>query len=157
MSLPPAVPRPSSAPSPEPRPQARVRLRQWARGVKRDVLAIYLAARDPRVPWYAKALAVLVAGYALSPIDLIPDFIPVLGYLDDVILVPAGIMLVRRLIPADVFAECRAAADRVAERPTSRTAAAVIVVIWMAAVALTLWLAQPVIGPWLGRASTGRG
>src|SRR5262249_55536059 len=64
--------------------------RQWARVVKRDVHAIYLAARDPRVPWYAKALALCVAGYALSPIDLIPDFVPVLGYLDDVIIVPLG-------------------------------------------------------------------
>ena len=68
--------------------------RQWARVVKRDAHAIYLAARDPRVPWYAKALALCVAGYALSPIDLIPDFVPVLGYLDDVIIVPLGILAV---------------------------------------------------------------
>ena len=75
------------------------RLRGWARDIKRDVHALYLSARDPRVPWYAKAVAVVVAAYALSPIDLIPDFIPVLGYLDDLILVPLGILLAVRLIP----------------------------------------------------------
>jgi uncharacterized membrane protein YkvA (DUF1232 family) len=151
----PATRRPAS-PSAEPPRAPHARLRQWARTVKRDVLAIYFAARDPRVPWYAKALALVVAGYALSPIDLIPDFIPVLGYLDDVILVPAGILLVRRLIPAELFAEHRALADRAAERPTSRTAAAVIVGIWLAAIALTAWLAWPVIGARLGgRAPNG--
>jgi len=72
------------------------RLRSWARVIKRDVHALYLASRDPRVPWYAKALAVAVAGYALSPIDLIPDFIPILGYLDDVVLLPLGMLLVIR-------------------------------------------------------------
>src|SRR5262245_58618363 len=78
-------------------------LRGWARALRRDVHTLYLAGRDPRVPWYAKALAVLVAGYALSPIDLIPDFIPVLGYLDDVILVPLGILLGIRLIPPAIL------------------------------------------------------
>jgi len=87
------------------------RAKQWARLVKRDVHAIYLAARDPRVPWYAKALALCVAGYALSPIDLIPDFIPVLGYLDDLIIVPIGIVAVLKLIPPEIMAEHRAAAD----------------------------------------------
>ena len=130
---------------------SRARLRQWARTVKRDVLALWFAARDPRVPWYAKALALVVAGYALSPIDLIPDFIPVLGYLDDVILVPAGILLVRRLIPDDLLAEHRALADRAAERPTSRTAAAVIVAIWLAAIALAVRLAWPAVAGWAGR------
>src|SRR5262249_16452 len=81
------------------------RLKQWSRLIKRDTHAIYLAARDPRVPWYAKALGIAVAAYALSPIDLIPDFIPVLGYLDDAIIVPLGIALVVKLIPADVMAE----------------------------------------------------
>lgn len=123
----------------------RARLRVWARSVKRDVLAIYLAARDPRVPWYARALALVVAGYALSPIDLIPDFIPTLGYLDDVILVPAGILLVRRLIPAAIFSEHRAAADLLAARPISRTAAAVIVVLWLGAIAFTFWLVWPMM------------
>ena len=85
--------------------------------------ALYLAARDPRVPWYAKAVALAVAAYAFSPIDLIPDFIPVIGYLDDLIIVPLGILLAVRLIPADVLAEHRSAASEAAERPTSRTAA----------------------------------
>src|SRR5512139_50674 len=109
-------------------------LRQRARAVKRDTLALYLAARHPETPWYAKALAVLIVGYALSPIDLIPDFIPVLGYLDDVILLPAGIFLCIRLIPAHVLDECRAeAAVRFADgKPASRTAAVVIVLIWLA-------------------------
>ena len=83
------------------------RLKDWARVIKRDVHALYLASRDPRVPWYAKALAVLVAGYALSPIDLIPDFIPGLGYLDDVVLVPLGILAVIKLIPPEIMAEQR--------------------------------------------------
>ena len=113
--------------------------------------AIYLASRDPRVPWYAKVVALVVAGYALSPIDLIPDFIPVLGYLDDLILVPAGVLLVRRLIPPEIFAEHRPAAERAAERPTGRTAAAVIVAIWLGVVALTLWLAWPVLAARVAR------
>jgi uncharacterized membrane protein YkvA (DUF1232 family) len=109
-------------------------LRQRARAIKRDTLALYLAARHPQTPWYAKALAVLIVGYALSPIDLIPDFIPVLGYLDDVILLPAGIFLCIRLIPAHVLDDCRAqAAERFADgKPTNRTAAVVIVLIWLA-------------------------
>src|SRR6266550_6329636 len=82
----------------------------WARAIRRDVVAVWIAARDPRVPWYAKALALAVAAYALSPIDLIPDFIPVLGYLDDLVIVPVGIFLVVRLIPPDIMAEHRAAA-----------------------------------------------
>jgi uncharacterized membrane protein YkvA (DUF1232 family) len=115
-------------------------LKGWARSVRRDVHAVYLAARDPRTPWYAKALAVCVAGYALSPIDLIPDFIPVLGYLDDAVIVPLGLLAVVKLIPAEVMAESRAAAAALAERPVSRTAAAVIVLVWIASVALTGWL-----------------
>jgi uncharacterized membrane protein YkvA (DUF1232 family) len=113
-------------------------LRQRARAIKRDTLALYLAARHPDTPWYAKALAVLIVGYALSPIDLIPDFIPVLGYLDDVILLPAGIFLCIRLIPAHVLDDCRAeAAARFAEgKPTSRIAAVVIVLIWLALLVL---------------------
>jgi uncharacterized membrane protein YkvA (DUF1232 family) len=106
------------------------RLRGWARGIKRDVYALYLSARDPRVPWYAKAVAVVVAAYALSPIDLIPDFIPVLGYLDDLILVPLGILLAVRLIPPAVFAEHRATATS-EPLQASRGAAAVIVAIWI--------------------------
>lgn len=114
-------------------------LKSWARLVKRDVHAIYLAARDPRTPWYAKALALFVAGYALSPIDLIPDFIPVLGYLDDAIIVPLGILLVLKMIPPDVMAEKRIEAAAALDHPVSRTAAAVIVTLWVAAVALAGW------------------
>jgi uncharacterized membrane protein YkvA (DUF1232 family) len=115
--------------------------KKWARAIKRDAHALYLAARDPRVPWYAKALALAVAAYAASPIDLIPDFVPVLGYLDDLIIVPLGIALVIRLIPAPIMAEHRALADAAMERPVSRSAAAVVVAIWIAAIALTVWLA----------------
>src|SRR6266568_9353870 len=113
------------------------RIRQWARLAGRDVYAVYRAARDPRVPWYAKALAFCVAGYALSPIDLIPDFVPVLGYLDDVIIVPLGIVLVVKLIPPDIMAEHRALAAAAArDRPVSGIAAIVIALIWAAAIAL---------------------
>jgi uncharacterized membrane protein YkvA (DUF1232 family) len=111
-------------------------LKNWARLVRRDVHALYLASRDPRVPWYAKALAVLVAGYALSPIDLIPDFIPVLGYLDDVILVPLGIVLAVSLIPPAIMAEHRELAAAAQERPVSRSAVFLIIAIWIAAVLL---------------------
>ena len=107
-------------------------LRAWARNLKRDTHAVWLAARDSRTPWYTKALALAVAGYALSPIDLIPDFIPILGYLDDLILVPAGLWLVLRLIPADILADHRAAAEAAADRPVSRVAAAVVVGAWIA-------------------------
>ena len=94
-----------------------------ARALKRDTYALYLACRDPRVPWYAKALAAAVVAYALSPIDLIPDFIPVLGYLDDLLLVPLGLALALRLIPAPVMAECRReAAARLAAGSGRRTA-----------------------------------
>jgi uncharacterized membrane protein YkvA (DUF1232 family) len=118
------------------------RLRLWARTLKRDVVALYLAARDPRVPWYAKVVAACVAAYALSPIDLIPDFIPVLGYLDDVILVPLGIALAIRLIPPAVLEEHRQAASaRAANRPTSRIGAAIIIIIWVALAAFsTVWV-----------------
>jgi uncharacterized membrane protein YkvA (DUF1232 family) len=108
-----------------------VNLKAWARSLKRDTHAVWLCARDPRTPWYAKALAVTVAGYALSPIDLIPDFIPVLGYLDDLILVPAGLWLVLRMIPPEVLAAHRAAAEAAADRPVSKAAAVVIVGVWI--------------------------
>jgi uncharacterized membrane protein YkvA (DUF1232 family) len=106
------------------------RLRSWARDINRDVRALYLCARDPRVPWHAKAVALAVAAYALSPIDLIPDFIPVLGYLDDLIIVPLGILLAIKLIPPAILAEHRAAAVAAPIQP-SRSAAAVIIAIWI--------------------------
>jgi uncharacterized membrane protein YkvA (DUF1232 family) len=117
------------------------RLKNWARTMKRDVHAIYLVARDPRTPWYAKALALCVAGYALSPIDLIPDFIPMLGYLDDLVIVPLGILAVIKLVPPEIIAEHRAAAALAAERPISRIAAVMIASVWVISIALTAWLA----------------
>lgn len=115
------------------------RWKQQARAIKRDAHALYLAARDPRVPWYAKALAIAVAAYALSPIDLIPDFIPVIGYLDDLIIVPAGLLLIIRLIPAEIMAEHRELAAAAQHRPVSRMAAAIIIIVWSTAIALTVW------------------
>jgi uncharacterized membrane protein YkvA (DUF1232 family) len=115
--------------------------KQWARTIKRDAHALYLAARDPRVPWYAKGLAIAIAAYAASPIDLIPDFVPVVGYLDDLIIVPLGIVLVIKLIPPDIIAEHRALASAAQDRPVSWTAAAIFVAIWVAAIALCAWLA----------------
>lgn len=114
--------------------------KEYARSIKRDANAIYLAARDDRTPWYAKALAIFVAAYALSPIDLIPDFIPIVGYLDDLVIVPLGILAVVKLIPADVMTECRAAAAVAAEKPASIVAAIVIVLVWAASIVLAAWL-----------------
>ena len=109
--------------------------------MKRDTYTLYLACRDPRTPWYVKAFAGVVVAYALSPIDLIPDFIPVLGYLDDLVLVPLGIALAVKMIPESVLLECRAMAQAASERPTSRTAAAVIIAIWLVTAGLLIWLA----------------
>ena len=115
--------------------------KQWARTVKRDVVALWLAARDPRVPWHAKAMSGLVAAYALSPVDLIPDFVPVLGYLDDLVIVPIGILLTVKLIPAPLMVEFRAEAARRQGRPHSWIGLAVIVAIWAATLSLVLtWL-----------------
>jgi uncharacterized membrane protein YkvA (DUF1232 family) len=116
------------------------RVKQWARAIVRDVTALWLAARDPRVPWLAKAVAACVAAYALSPIDLIPDFLPVIGYLDDLLLVPLGILLAVRLIPPDLMAEFRAAAIG-QRKPVSRVGAVAIVVIWLACTAFAGWMA----------------
>jgi uncharacterized membrane protein YkvA (DUF1232 family) len=116
--------------------------RRRARGLKRDTFALYLAARDPRVPWYTKALALGVVGYALSPIDLIPDFIPIIGYLDDLILVPLGIALVLWLTPGYVLAESRERAQEAMDRGVlsrslpARIATLVIALMWLAALAL---------------------
>ena len=114
--------------------------KQRARRLKGETYALYLAYRDPRVPWYAKVLAACVVAYAFSPIDLIPDFIPVLGYLDDLVLVPLGIALALKLIPADVMAECRARAAAAEGKPTNWIAAAVIVAIWVGVAALAVAL-----------------
>jgi uncharacterized membrane protein YkvA (DUF1232 family) len=115
----------------------------WAREIKRDVVALWIAARDPRTPWYAKVAAAAVAAYALSPIDLIPDFIPVLGYLDDLLIVPLGILLTVLLIPASLMLEFRTEASRRESRPTSRAGIVAILVIWVAALILTFWAFWP--------------
>ena len=114
-----------------------------ARSLQRDVVALWLAARDPRVPWYAKVLCAVIAAYALSPIDLIPDFIPVLGYLDDLILVPIAITLAVRLIPAELMAELRAQAERQSRRPVSRVAAGAIIALWVSTIAASLLVFWP--------------
>jgi len=117
------------------------RLVAWARALKQDVVALWLAARDPRTPLVAKLVAAAVAAYALSPIDLIPDFIPVFGYLDDLLIVPLGIAVAVRLVPAGLMAEFRTAAAARAERPVNRAMAVAFVAIWVVAAALVAWLA----------------
>ena len=114
------------------------RLKQWASELSRDVVALSLAARDPRVPWYAKAVAAAVAAYALSPIDLIPDFVPVLGQLDDLILVPLGIWLVVKLIPAPVMTDLRAQAKGMSGSKSVAGLIAILV-IWAALVTLVTY------------------
>ena len=113
------------------------KLKSWARTLKRDIAALYLAGRDARTPWSARALALAVGVYALSPIDLIPDFIPVLGYLDDLIIVPLGIWLAVRLIPPDLMQELREAASGGARIPVSWTGAAFVCLVWLG---LGVWL-----------------
>jgi uncharacterized membrane protein YkvA (DUF1232 family) len=114
------------------------RLKQRARHLKAETFALYLAARDPRTPWYAKLLVAGIVAYAFSTIDLIPDFVPVLGYLDDLILIPLGITLAMKMVPPTVLAECRARAKETIQsgKPFSRVAGAVIVVIWIFLAAL---------------------
>lgn len=118
------------------------RARSWAGRIKRDVVALWLAIRDPRVPWYAKAVAAVVAGYALSPIDLIPDFIPVLGYLDDLVIVPLGIVLAVKLVQAPVMADLRVKALDQA-RPRSIGGLIAVLSIWVAAMGLVVWFIWP--------------
>ena len=120
---------------------------RWAKSVKRDVVALYLAGLDARTPWLAKAVAAAVVAYALSPIDLIPDFIPIIGYLDDLLLVPLGIMLAVRLIPRELMAEFREAALDRERLPANPTAAIWIVCTWaVACVAIGAWLIWVVWG-----------
>lgn len=113
-----------------------------ARQLKTEIYALYLAYHDPRVPWYARVFIAAVVAYAFSPIDLIPDFIPVLGYLDDVVLVPLGIALALKMIPAQVLAESRVRAQEMmtSRKPVNRLAAGFIIMIWVAALALIVWL-----------------
>ncbi|MGH7463179.1 MAG: YkvA family protein [Longimicrobiales bacterium] len=118
-------------------------LRKWAKALKRQTLVVYFAARDPRTTWPVRMLALFVAAYALSPIDLIPDFIPVIGYLDDLIIVPLGLMLVLRLVPPEVVRSAQHRALAAVERPVSRAMAVAIVAIWsVVAAVLGLWLWQ---------------
>ena len=120
------------------RPESRAN-RYWARQLKRQTLTLYYAVRDPRTPWHAKLVAGLVVAYVISPIDLIPDFVPVVGYLDDVIIIAAGLWLALKLIPAAVMDTARQQAEQAHERPTSTTAAIVIVLIWLALTGLFGW------------------
>lgn len=137
---------------PAPPPRRDSRLRRWARALKQQALVVWFAARDPRTPWFARALALAVAAYALSPIDLIPDFIPVLGLLDDLLLVPLGVWLVLRLLPAEVRAAAEAAARDAAARPTSRAMAVVVVALWaLAAGALAAWAWPLIANQWRTR------
>ncbi|MGH6694476.1 YkvA family protein [Sphingopyxis sp.] len=108
--------------------------------------AAWLAARDPRVPWLARLLAIAVAAYALSPIDLIPDFIPVLGWLDDLLIVPLGLWVVRRLIPHPLWAELHAAAETASERPSSRAGMAIILLLWAGLLYVVYWSVRT--SPW---------
>jgi len=127
----------------------KISWQQRVRQLKKETYAIYIACKDPRVPWYTRIFAGFVVAYAFSPIDLIPDVIPILGYLDDLILVPLGIILVLKMIPSDVLAECREKAEVVISqgKPTSKIAAIVIVGIWLLlGVLAVVWVA----GFWKG-------
>ena len=127
------------------------KLKQRARHLKSETFALYLAARDPRTPWYAKLLVAGIVAYVFSPIDLIPDFIPVIGYLDDLILVPLGLSLAIRMVPAAVLAECRLRAQETIQngKPVSRVAGVVIVVIWlMLALLGARWAYEALGGKW---------
>ncbi len=117
------------------------RMKAWARALKRNSHAIYLAARDPRTPWYARGAAAAVAAYALSPIDLIPDFIPVIGYVDDLIIVPLGLWLVISLIPEELMQEYRTRADEAASRPSGIAGMIAIILLWVAAACVLGWIA----------------
>lgn len=113
----------------------------WAKNIKRDVVTVYVAAHNPQTPIFIRVFALLIAGYALSPIDLIPDFIPILGYLDDVLIVPFGIWMIIKLLPQDILITSRKKAEEILVKPRSRIAAGVIVVIWIFMItALLIWI-----------------
>ena len=112
-------------------------IKNWAKLIKSDIIALYFCARDPRVPWYAKVVAALTVAYALSPIDLIPDFIPIIGYLDDLIIIPLGLLLAIKLIPPHILQEHRiSAAKWTGRRPVSITAAIAIIAVWLICIVL---------------------
>jgi uncharacterized membrane protein YkvA (DUF1232 family) len=120
-----------------------IALKEWARRLRRDVVAVYFAARDPRTPMLVRVLAFAVAAYALSPIDLIPDFIPALGYLDDLLIVPLGLLLVVRLLPPDILESSRSKASAALERPRSYGAAIAFVLLWIAGLAAVAYWMVP--------------
>jgi uncharacterized membrane protein YkvA (DUF1232 family) len=122
------------------------RLESWARRLKVEVYALYLAYKDPRGSWYARIFAAVVVGYAFSPIDLIPDVVPVLGYLDDLILVPLGVALAIKMIPPHVLAECREKARDAKDRPVNKVAAVVVIIVWIALAALAIRLVTHAFG-----------
>lgn len=121
------------------------RLKDWARGLRREATALWFVARDPATPWWLRGLILLVAAYVLSPIDLIPDFIPVLGYLDEVILLPIAIWLLLKLVPPQTMAQARDRAARLEARPRSRLGAVLIVLVWI----LAAWWLWRVVSEWL--------
>jgi uncharacterized membrane protein YkvA (DUF1232 family) len=116
------------------------RLKRWAQRFRDEIYALYLAYKDPRVPWYARAFAAVVVAYAFSPIDLIPDPIPVLGYLDDLVIIPLGIALAIKMVPPQILAECREEARGVKDRPVGKVAGVVVVAVWIALAALGVWV-----------------
>lgn len=116
------------------------KLKAKAKVLKRDIMAVYIACKRPEIPWYVKLLAIIIIGYALSPIDLIPDFIPVLGYIDDLVLLPLGIGLLVKLIPNEVLEVCRHEAEEKYEgkRPDNWISGIIIIMIWVAVIGLLL-------------------
>lgn len=125
------------------------RLKSRAHALEREAYALYLASRDPRVPWYAKAFLGLVAAHTFSPIDLIPDFIPVLGYLDDLVVTPLGIALAIKMIPPEVMAEARRRSENLFQqgRPVSRSGAIAVVAVWLIIIVIILaWIVHAVKG-----------
>jgi uncharacterized membrane protein YkvA (DUF1232 family) len=124
-------------------------IQAWERRAERlksETYTLYLAYRHPRTPWYAKVFAALVVGYAFGPIDPIPDFIPGVGLLDEMVVVPKGVLIAAKMIPADVFAECQEKARGQAEKPVSRVAAVVVLAVWLLCVGLAVWLALRIFG-----------
>ena len=113
--------------------------KQKAKQLKREIHAVYLAMKDPRTPWYARALAAVIVGYAFSPIDLIPDPIPILGYLDDLVILPLGIILLVKVIPPEILSDCRAkaAAEAKSKKPKNWIAGSIIIAIWVVLILLT--------------------
>jgi uncharacterized membrane protein YkvA (DUF1232 family) len=116
------------------------RTRRWAAAMRRETVAVYLAIRDPRTPWIARLVGGMVVAYAASPIDLVPDFIPVLGLVDDLLIVPGGLWLTVLLIPDDVLEDARARADEELRQPRSLAAGLVVVVVWIGALVLAVAL-----------------